>query len=276
MTEPYYARGITAENLRTFLEFWQKIFVVIDETKQTIIEIIETFFDEATARFSWCHLYEYPFKHTANFNFSGLVHEEQLINWREQLVQTPGHINALPLIHDQIESYFTSNKNPTIEKDTKALQPILLANCTYFLSVQYSLYCVLYHGCFMYNLIERVRAGDDKALFDAIRIDPTVMGCQSAIGRISKATRLQDIQFFDNLKNAIDGKKAKRQQENFQKMRVVFRVLTEAGALRLTDSQLRELFIEELKLYTANSSGGGSEKSLRKFADTYMKKNATT
>lgn len=209
MDEPYYARGITAENLRTFLKLWQELFVFIDETNQLIIEAIETFFDEATARFSWCHLYEYPLKQTSNFNFSGVVHEEQLINWSKQLVQTPGHINALPGIYDQIESYFSSNKNPPLEKDTKTLQPMLLANCTYFLSIQYSLCCVLYHGCFMYNLIELVRAGDDKALFDAIRIDPTVMGCQSAIGRISKATRLKDTQFFDNLKNAINGKKSK-------------------------------------------------------------------
>ena len=59
-------------------------------------------------------------------------------------------------------------------------------------------------------------------------------------------------------------------------MRLVFEVLYEAGALRLTDKQLYQLFVEELKLYTANSKGGGSDKALRKFADTYMKKNATT
>ena len=59
-------------------------------------------------------------------------------------------------------------------------------------------------------------------------------------------------------------------------MRLVFEVLYEADALRLTDKQLYQLFVEELKLYTANSKGGGSEKALCKFADTYMKQNATT
>ncbi len=210
------------------------------------------------------------------YKFPGLVHEEQLMNWRNQLVQTPGQISALLSIRDQVESYFTSNENPPIEKDLKTLQPMLVATCIFFFYLQYSLYCVLYHGCFMNSLIERARSGDDKALFDAIRIDPTVIGCKSIIGRISKAARLQDTPFFNNLKKAFDGKKAKRQQENFQKMRVIFKVLTDAGALRLTDSQLRELFINELKLYTANSSGGGSEKALRKYADTYMKQNTTT
>lgn len=59
-------------------------------------------------------------------------------------------------------------------------------------------------------------------------------------------------------------------------MRLIFRILSEAGATRLSNDQLYQLFVEELKLYTANSAGGGVEKSLRKFADTYMKQYATT
>ncbi|PSJ18146.1 hypothetical protein [Nitrosomonas supralitoralis] len=145
-----------------------------------------------------------------------------------------------------------------------------------FIAMQYSLFCVLYHGCFLNELIERIRNGDNKALTDAIKIDVSVIGCPTVVGKISKATRLQDVKFFAKLKSAINGKKEKLKQDNFQKMRLVFEILYEAGALRLTDKQLYQLFVEELKLYTANSKGGGSEKALRKFADTYMKKNTTT
>jgi len=56
----------------------------------------------------------------------------------------------------------------------------------------------------------------------------------------------------------------------------VFEVLHEAGATRLSVSQLHQLFVEELKLYSSNAKGGGNVKALRKFADTYMKKSATT
>jgi hypothetical protein len=128
----------------------------------------------------------------------------------------------------------------------------------------------------MNELIERIRAGNDKALFDAVRIDPTVVGCLSISTRISKATLLQDNRFFAKLKAAINGKMAKREQANFQKMRLVFEVLHEAGASHLDDSQLQQLFIEELDLYASNSKGGGNAKALRKFADTYMKKSTTT
>ncbi len=46
MNEPHYAKGITAANLRAFLKLWQETFDFIDETKQSIIEVIEEFFDE--------------------------------------------------------------------------------------------------------------------------------------------------------------------------------------------------------------------------------------
>jgi hypothetical protein len=59
-------------------------------------------------------------------------------------------------------------------------------------------------------------------------------------------------------------------------MRLVFEVLHEVGASRLNDSQLHQLFAEELDLYASNAKGGGNAKALRKFADTYMKKSTTT
>ena len=131
---------------------------------------------------------------------------------------------------------------------------------------------MLYHGCFLNELIERVRSGDDKALFAAVRIDKTVIGCPSVIKRTSRAAIMNDEEFFNNLRNALEGKKTKLEQENFQMMRLAIEILHESGAARLNDKQLWQLFVEELDLYSRNSS----PKALRKFVDTYMKKNATT
>ena len=138
--------------------------------------------------------------------------------------------------------------------------------------------CVLYHGCFLNELIARVLIGkgSDKDLFDAIRIDPTVIGCKTAIERISKAVLLKDEDFLKKLKAAINGKVTKREQQNYQKMRLVFEILYEANSDKLDDQQLYDLFVKSLKLYSWNESQGGNAKALRKFADTYMKKQATT
>lgn len=275
MNETYYAKGITAQNLRAFLELWAQIMPAIEETKQAIIEGNSVFFDEDTNSFSWCHLYELPIEEHVNFNFPGLLPEEQVVDWRNQIAESPGKIAALPSVSDQVNDHFNARADPT-EEDLKALRPFLPDICAYFYSMQYSLFCILYHGCFLNELIARVRTGDDKALFNSIRIDSTIIGCQSVVDRISQAKRLKDDNFLSKLKNSMNGKNVKREQANFQKMRLILTVLSEAGAERLTNDQLHQLFVEELQLYTANSIGGGSEKALRKYADTYMKQNAIT
>ncbi len=278
MTEIYYAKGITAQNLRAFLELWPLIAIGIEDTKKTINDCDDRLFDKDSDEFSWCYLYELPTSDLVVFLFSGLsgfVPHDQILSWFKQMADTPGNIGAVPDICSQVDEHFEARPNPT-KDDLEVLRPSLPMISAAFIAMQYSLWCVLYHGCFLNELIDRARNGDNKALIDAIKIDTSIIGCPTVVGKISKATRLQDVKFFAKLKSAINGKKEKLKQDNFQKMRLVFEVLYEAGALRLTDKQLYQLFVEELKLYTANSKGGGSEKALRKFADTYMKKNATT
>lgn len=241
---------------------------------QSIIECNDMFFDRNTESFSWCHLYELPIEQHVSYNFSGLLPDGQVSEWRKQISESPGKISGLASVAKQIDIYFDEREAPT-EEDIEMLRSILPTICAYFYSVQYSLLCILYYGCFLNELIARVRNGDDKALFDAIRVDPTVVGCQSVIVRISKAKRLQDSDFLNELKKTQSGVSAKLKQANFQKMRLILKVLAEAGVTRLSNKHLYQLFVEELNLYTANSKGGGVEKSLREFVDTYMMKKAT-
>ncbi|MBS0588720.1 MAG: hypothetical protein JSS37_12420 [Proteobacteria bacterium] len=275
MNKTHYTDGITAENLRAFIEVWAQLMPGIGEVMQLIIDSNDRLFDGDNDSFSWCHLYELPIKEHVSFNFPGLLPEQQVIDWRRQIAESPGKIAALPCVIEQINGHFDAREIPTME-DIEALRPFLPAICAYFYSMQYSLYCILYYGCFLNELIERVRAGDDEALFDAMRVDPTVIGCPSVIERISKARRMQDSDFLNELKKTESGVNVKLKQANYQKIRLILKVLSEAGATRLSNKQLYQLFVEELDRYTANSAGGGVEKSLRKFADTYMKKNATT
>jgi hypothetical protein len=281
MAEHHYAQGITAEDLRTLLDYWAKYSAEAGEVQQMLIEDKDKLFGKDAEPFAWCYLYELPFRQHINFanaamvrGYAGLLPVEQVTDWYKQIADTPGQIRALPGITSQIAQHFDTTE-PSKE-DAKRLLPAQAGILGLVLSIQYSLRCVLYYGCFLNELIERIRAGDDKALFDAVRIDPTVIGCISVCCRISKAALLQDNRFFAKLKAAINGKMAKREQANFQKMRLVFEVLHETGASRLTDLQLQQLFVEELNLYASNAKGGGNAKALRKFADTYMKKNATT
>jgi hypothetical protein len=281
MAANHFAQDITAEDLRIFLEFWPQFFAEADEAQHMLIEIKDKILNKDTEPFAWCYLYELPIRQHLTMamasivqGYEGLLNHEQVAEWYKQVAGTPGQITALPDVYGQIDRHFDAME-PS-DEDMEKLLPTVAGTFGLGLSMFYTLRCVLFHGCFLNELIERVRTGDDKALFDAIRIDPTVVGCISVSCRISKATLLQDNSFFTKLKAAINGKMAKREQANFQKMRLVFEILREAGASRLNDAQLQQLFVDELHLYASNAKGGGNAKALRKFADTYMKKNATT
>ncbi|WP_018508797.1 hypothetical protein [Thiobacillus thioparus] len=276
-----FAEGITADVLRTFLALWPFISKEAEDAQQMLIEDQDILLGKEVELFAWCHLYELPFKqHIAAVNagvlvgYAKILQEEDLSGWHRQLADTPGQIAALPDVISQVEHHFDAQE--LSKADAEEMRPTLAAYLGLALSMYNSLRCVLYHGCFLNELIERVRADNDKALFDAIRVDPTVIGCPSVSNRISKAALLRDDDFFDKLKAAINGTLAKRDQANFQKMRLVLEILHEAGATRLSDAQLHELFVEELKLYSGHAEGGGSAKALRKFCDTYMKKSAIT
>lgn len=275
MNEPDYAKGITADDLRIFLDFWPHVAAEVEEAQQMLIEDKDKVLGDDAAKFNWCHLYELPVKQHLAIVSSGWAQDEQIQSWFKQIAASPNQIAVLPEIYEQVQAYFDGMETPSKE-EAEEFRPVIAGFLGITWSILQTLRCVLYHGCFLNDLIGRVRTGDDKALLDAIRIDPTVIGCKPVIERISKAALLLDNRFFARLKAAINGKMGKREQANFQKMRLVFEVLHEAGATCLSDAQLHQLFVKELKLYSANEKGGGNTKALRKFAYTYLKKNATT
>lgn len=280
MNSDDYAKNITAEDLRTLLGLWPFFTAEEVDVHQIVTQDKDFFFNENTEPFSWCHLYELPINQhvfttfTENIqNFDGIMQEEDVAGWLGQVIETPGQIGALPSVINQIGNHF--DESQTTQKTAEAIIPNMASALGTAASIFNSMRCVLHYGYFLNELIDHVRSGDDNALFSAVRIDPTALGCKPVIERISKAALLKDEDFFDSLKKAINNPKVKREQANYQMMRLVFEVLHEAGASRLTNDQLRQLFVTELDLYSGNEKGGGCRDALREFADNYMKKNTT-
>ncbi|MDO8335123.1 MAG: hypothetical protein Q7T35_10700, partial [Nitrosomonas sp.] len=133
MSETQYAEGISAKNLRAFLELWAQLPPGIEEAMQSIIECNDLFFDNETGSFSWCHLYELPIQQHVHFNFPGLLPEEQAMEWRRQVTESPGKIAGLPSVFEQINNHFAARANPTKE-DIEALRPFFKDICIYFYS----------------------------------------------------------------------------------------------------------------------------------------------
>lgn len=285
MAENHYAKNITAEDLRLLLALWPMLNAEAEESRQGMQEDRTKLLGNDAEPFAWCYLYDMPIKEhivitltSIALDFEGMLDPQQLVSWLKQIADCPSQVREIPKVANLVKQHFDSMADPSKEL-TEKMRPKLGQIFGNAWSMSNSLRCILYHGCFLNELVARVRENndvDDKALFAAVRIDPTIIGCISVSNRISKAALLKDNSFFAKLKAAINGKLAKREQANFQKMRLVFEVLSEAGATRLSDAQLHELFVKELKLYSGNAKSGGSDKALRKFADTYMKENART
>lgn len=110
------------------------------------------------------------------------------------------------------------------------------------------------------TLIEEVRAGNDKSLFDAVRIDRSIVASPSIAHRISMAELLGDQKFFLHLKKALKGP-SRKHMVGLEEMRYMLHVLVEAGPDQLSNQALETLLVDQLKLYPMTP---GAQKNLSK------------
>jgi len=257
--------------LRILLDWWPRIAAAGEDAMRMFGEE-KAILKQSATPVSWCHLYELPFKEHLAITLCGFMLDERFLRIMQGIVESESQIGSMPDVIQQIDAYMDTLEAETSKEEAKELLPMLATMLGASISAYYSLLCILYHGLFLNELIDKVRTGDDKSLFKAVRIDPTVIGCKPVIARFTQATMQNDDDFKKDLINALNGKKSGREQANFQMMRLILEVLHEAGASRLSNKQLRQLFVEELRLYARDAD----PKNLRKWVDTYMKKNATT
>ena len=109
-------------------------------------------------------------------------------------------------------------------------------------------------------LVAEAQDGNDDALFDAIRVDRSVVSCLTAAARISKAELFGEKHFFIRLRNALKGP-SKKHWEGYQDLRYSLAVLREHGFDQLSDNQLEHLLVKVLKVYPDTPT---ARKNLRK------------
>ena len=104
------------------------------------------------------------------------------------------------------------------------------------------------------QLLAKARAGDDEALFKAVRVDPAVLGAFTAQSRLAQAALVGDQAFFDSLAKALTGAKPRRPKADYDPIRDLYGTLEDLGALEgLTQDELCEIFIDHLGLYPHDS-----------------------
>ncbi len=247
------------------LEQIKQLLSQFPELRDIRTEVIEYFRDsgqnlleKSPVNFSWANHYETPLqKITSDVSrYSGSL-----------------HILFKALEQDDPQQYFLDNylKDETRNHDLangEELDVYLLFTSWY--ALMKSIESIEIYGCSMSRLIEQAKAGDEKSLFNAIRIDRSVATCEFAKRRISIAQVQEDETFFKKLRNALEHP-PKKQYQAYDDIRYLLAALGEFGELdKLKPKQLHKLFHTELGLYRDDLS------SFRKFLSDWKKKNATS
>lgn len=226
---------------------------------------------ENLSELSWAHLYEKSFNESLNDFFidSKLTHEREKISASENKIRAT--LSFQQNLDQNLDQVFSSLPEEQQLGYTVAMM-------TYGMVMMKSARSLMICGLYINDLIAIARTSNsikerDEALLSAIRMDASVVGCQTALVRISKAVLLNDAKFLKKLRNAIDGKLGELEDRNFQKMRFILQVLHESGGIGLNDKALKELFVEQLNLYSDIQFT--AEKNLGELARNFKRKKST-
>jgi hypothetical protein len=260
---------ISSDDLRLLLAYFPQLLgAEFSDARQALREEGATIFPSDALRWSWCHLYELPPKE----HFVRALIDVGGIGVLQELAQSPNQIQALP---GAVEKALTQIDVLKVnEEAADSLRKSLPAIFGAAVSVLNSMRSLMAYGLYLNDVVGKVRENGkdaDSWLFRAIRIDLTVMGCSCVAERLSRAVMLDDQKFLSKVRAAMAGKLAKRDQKNYQKMRLVLDVLCETGAPELSTDELYHLFREELNLVRDEAGDGDVKNSLRQFAYQFMK-----
>lgn len=116
-------------------------------------------------------------------------------------------------------------------------------------SVQRTILCVTLFQRSMSGLLQEVREDDNlDSLFNAIRVDRAAVNCPSIADKIARAQIKNDKRFFLRLRNALKGPTQKHWAA-YCDLRYSLFTLRELGFDKMTDVQLEELLVHQLKVY---------------------------
>jgi hypothetical protein len=266
---------LSSADIRLFLNYFPLLSSQFEEAEASLHEDSDLLFAPNAEKPVWCYYYEKPIKE----HLALVLHAFGSLDLLKSLGDAPNQITALPELLDAFQRDLDAYE-PTEEEAV-----ILRKRAALVYGLSYSVYCSLRSlqtfGLYLNDLIACVRAGGktgDKALLQAVKIDPTVLACPSVATRISQAVLLKEMKFLRNVQLAMSGKLTKREQRNYQNMRITLQILHETGAQKLSEPALYELFVEELKLFAGEHSSdeGNVANNLRQFAYQFIKQKSVS
>lgn len=269
--------NLSPSDLHLFLELSETLLSGADEAKEILSDREKDFFAPDCEKPVWCHLYELPILEHA-LQGAAMLGEGDAV---QRLAGSKNQITEACLLLTEADAEIDA-WDPTPE-EKEELRIILASVYALSFSLTNSFRALMTFGLYLNDLIVIVRQGGaeaEKALLAAIKIDPTVIGCPSAITFMSQKTLLGDTKFLGRLGTAMKGKLSASEKSQFEKVRLVLQILLETGAKRLSAPDLYQLFVDELEIIEgdelSNSDVGNVENNLRQFAYQFFKKKSVS
>lgn len=243
------------------LEQLKELSQFVNETRE-LAPTLENVFREANPQklkeilgenFSWVHFYEMPLnEHVA---WGALI-----LDWKDDLA-------IAAKAEDPQQAFFDFLKRLDPDRDWDGgykgyFQKADLVALV--ISIFRTIKCIMVYQKSLSTLIDEVRQGKDKALFDVVRIDRSAMACTPVKHRISIAEMKGDKKFFLHLKSALKGP-SRKHWVSLEALRYMMHALVDTGADKLSNEQLESVFVEHLQLYSKQPS---AQKNLR---ELYLK-----
>lgn len=127
-------------------------------------------------------------------------------------------------------------------------------------ALQRTILSIMIYNKTIHQLVEEVRRGSDDSLFDAVRLDRSIVAAPTIAARIAMAELKHEKHFFIRLRNAFKGPN-QTHWESYKDLRFALFTLRDLGFNDLTDDQLVDLLVNQLKVYPDTF---GAKKNLRK------------
>lgn len=206
--------------------------------------------------FSWVRLYRFPFyNNLLTFKiisrFNGIA--------KKDLKQNPVTLIEEVLFELKSLIEFTGGQSGIFKKKhlLKHIYPLIN-----------SVTAISLYGTTMNRLMKRATEDDDKAFFQAVRVDRSVISYKGMTSRIARAEIEEDEDFFNNLRNALTAKIGNL--ADYSALRFILIVLHEHNALEdISQKDAYELLAKELHLYP--QTGENPVSSLWQYIDRWKK-----
>jgi len=228
---------ITAEQFKTLIDKLPELRKQRGELSELVRGVSKAKLEELLPRdYAWSDIYELPFiEHLA---LMLLVIDK--VDFIKQAAQAPDPQQVVLDAHDlDDDEEWTGGWKGLFEK--KHLIGVLF-------TIQRTILSIMLYQKTMSTLIDEVRQGNDDSLFDAVRVDRAAVACPTIAARICRAELLHDKHFFIHLRNALKGPSQKHWQ-SYQDLRYALCVLRDLGFDKLSDDQLENLLVHQLKVY---------------------------